>query len=139
MKLLRAIEVRMQETQGGVVSKVPSGKRRCAWSSSMLGMPETTDWMALEGMRWPCEDVVQMLAEREEARLAAATKKMGGGDGGEEEAEPEEELAIVDDDEPEEDANKRDFDDNDIFNLLYRLRPCAPACRSARRYAFSKR
>ena len=48
VKLLRAIEVRMQETQGGVVSKVPSGKRRCAWSSSMLGMPETTDWMALE-------------------------------------------------------------------------------------------
>ena len=25
----------------------------------------------------------------------------------------------MDDDEPEEDANKRDFDDNDIFNLLY--------------------
>ena len=35
-----------------------------------------------------------------------------------EEAEPEVELAIIDDEEPDE-TNKRDFDDNDIFNLLY--------------------
>ncbi len=116
--LLRAIEVRMQETHGGVVNKVPSGKRRCAWSTSMVGIPETIDWIALEGVRWPCEDVVKMLADREESRLAASAKKQKGG-GEVEEAEPEEELAIVDDDEPEEDANKRDFDDNDIFNLLY--------------------
>ena len=76
--LLRAIEVRMQEAQGGLVSKVHGNKRRCAWSSSMLGMPETTEWMALEGVRWPCEDVVQMLADREEARLAANVNAENG-------------------------------------------------------------
>jgi hypothetical protein len=122
VRLLRAIEIRTQETQaGGVVTKVPSGKRRCAWSTSMAGMPETTEWVALEGVRWPCEDVVQMLADRAAAEEAAKSAKKaggGGGDGNDKEQE-EEDAVVVEDDEETEADTKRTFDDGDVFNLLY--------------------
>lgn len=116
-KLLRNIEIRSQETQGAQVTRVPSGKRRVAWSTSMAGMPESTEWMALEGSRWPCEDVVQMLADRKEAEEAAKSAKKPDG-AADDEAE-EEGLALADEEEEEGGEPKKAFDDNDVFNLMY--------------------
>lgn len=116
-RLLRNIEIRSQETQGAQVTKVPSGKRRVAWSTSMAGMPETTEWIALEGARWPCEDVVKMLADRKEAEEAAKSAKKADAQADE---DAEEEVAIGGDEEEEEGGEvKKAFDDNDVFNLVY--------------------
>ena len=57
---LRSIEARAQQAEGGVVSKLPGGKSRCAWSTAVQGCPAVTSWVAMDGARWPCEDVVQV-------------------------------------------------------------------------------
>lgn len=113
VKRLRAIEMRCQQKDTGVASKLPGGKSRCSWSTTVQGCPETVSWLAFDGVRWPAADVIEMIVEREkaeaEAGKAAKTENL------EEEAEP----SLVED----EDSNildaERDIDDNDVFNLLY--------------------
>jgi hypothetical protein len=114
VKRLRAIEMRCQQKDTmGVASKLPGGKSRCSWSTSVQGCPETVSWLAFDGVRWPVADVIEMIAEREKAEAEAG--KAVKTENPEEETEP----SLVED----EDSNildaERDIDDNDVFNLLY--------------------
>jgi WD40 repeat protein len=67
LKLLRCIEIKSMQAQGGIVVTLPNGKKRVTWSKDVAGFPETTSWIALEGMRWPCEDLVEMLEARKKS------------------------------------------------------------------------
>lgn len=113
IKTIRGIEVRSMQANGGVVCTLPNGKKRVTWSKSVAGFPETTSWIALEGARWPCEDIVEMLEERKRRELEGDVKEVEG-DGEEEDA-----LNIEDDEEEEELDSRKDFDESDVFNLLY--------------------
>ena len=68
------------------------------------------------GGRWPCEDVVQMLADRKEAEEAARSAKKADA---QEEDEEEDAIAIGGDDEESAGEAKKAFDDGDVFNLIY--------------------
>ena len=123
VRRMRCIEIRAQETHAeGITSKMPSGKSRVAWSTAVQGSPEITSWIALDGARWPCEDVVQMLNDKEaqEALDLAASKKAPTEQVDDEE---EEQILIADDDEEEEKV-KETLDESDIFNLLYPPQSC---------------
>ena len=113
VKRLRAIEVRSQQKYSeGSVTKLPSGKSRCTWSKSIQGCPEAVSWISFDGARWPCSDVIEMIAEREKED-AAKTGKV-------ETPEEEAEVSLVEDDEGSQTADAtREVDDNDVINLLY--------------------
>jgi WD40 repeat protein len=113
IKTIRGIEVRSMQANGGVVCTLPNGKKRVTWSKSVAGFPETTSWIALEGARWPCEDIVDMLEERKRRELEGDVKEVP------EDGEEEDNLNIEDDEEEEDVDAKRDFDESDVFNLLY--------------------
>ena len=113
---LRSIEARCQQAESGIVSKLPGGKSRCAWSTAVQGCPAVTSWVAMDGARWPCEDIVQMLVDKEIAEAEAKTKKKSDSA---EEDEEEEQVVIQDDEEDDQSEKKSDFNENDIFNLLY--------------------
>jgi hypothetical protein len=86
IKRLRAVEMRSQRKDGrGMLTKLISGKSRCTWSATIQGCPETVSWLAFDGVRWPCVDVIEMLAEKEKAEAAAG--KANKSDAPEEEAE----------------------------------------------------
>lgn len=114
VKRLRAIEVRSQQKDSqGSVTKLPSGKSRCTWSKSIQGCPEVVSWISFDGARWPCSDVIEMIAEREKEDAAKTGKT--------ETLEAEEaEVSLVEDDEGSQTADAaREVDDNDVINLLY--------------------
>jgi len=112
VKRLRAIEMlSLVKHGGGVVSKLPGGKSRSCWISAIQGCPENTSWIAFDGARWPCADLVEMLAAKE----ASESKAGAAVDNKEEEA-----VAAADEEEGSLDAEAdRTVDDNDVFNLLY--------------------
>lgn len=113
IKRLRAIEVRSQlKDSKGSATKLSKGKSRVAWSSSVQGCPETLSWLAFDGLRWPCADIIEMIAEKEKADAEASK-------GNKAEAEEEPETSIIEDEDSQVLDAERDVDDNDVFNLLY--------------------
>ena len=122
VRRMRCIEIRSQQVDGGVQTKLPGGKMRVSWPTSIQGAPETTSWIALDGARWPCEDVMQMLTDKEaqEAAELAASKKAPV------ELEDEDETikAGVEEEEEDDDKPKETLDEGDIFNLLHAPQAC---------------
>ncbi len=120
VRRLRCIEIRSQQSSGGVLTKLPGGKTRVSWSTSVQGCTDSTSWIALEGARWPCEDVLQTILDKEAQELAEAAAAKKGPTDGKDAAEAE----VAAGDEEEEEKEKDVLDENDIFNLLYAPQSC---------------
>jgi WD40 repeat protein len=123
VRRMRCLEIRAQQVDGGITNKLPGGKTRVGWKTALQGSPEAVAWLALDGVRWPCEDVIQYIKDKEaqeEAEAAAAKKGPKGDDDDDEEDEED----LVADEEEEHDENNDYFDETDIFNLLYAPQAC---------------
>ena len=118
-RTLRSVEVRSQKTQmEGKIQFVNTTNARAVWSTSVTGIPTNVDWIAFDGQRWPCMDVVEMLLQKEQKEAEAAKAQTG-----KEGAPPVEAASGVVDVAVEEDYGEEDdakaFDDTNVFNLLY--------------------
>lgn len=123
VKRLRAMEVRAQKMRGsgGAIEATPGGYYRCAWDANVRGCPSDVSWLVNDGYRWPCADVVEMLLQQS----AAPTSPEGKSEKAQN-ASSNDSAKMADDDEEggslyaeSTKEVERDFDENNVFNLLY--------------------
>jgi WD40 repeat protein len=115
VKRLRAIEIRSMRKDGnGSIGKLESGKFRCGWGSSLGIVPPSITWLANDGKRWPCTDVIlrykQWLIEAEKAaeESMAEGQLEGANKSNYDDDEMHASIEVV-----------GDIDESDVFNLLY--------------------
>lgn len=121
-RVLRAVEIRSQKLQmGGKIQYVNSTNARAVWNTSIAGIPAEVSWVAFDGEKWPVDDVVTMILTREQAEIDAANAVKGGKTDAPEETNnnPPPIATMVDDDDEYGEGQTREFDDTNIFNLLY--------------------
>jgi len=122
VRRIRVIEIKAQRAHGGTLNKVVNGAFRVGWTAALQGCPPQTSWIVNDALNWPTADVVDMLMKKEkrDSETAKATDKKDGNAA----AQPDTAAAAFaeDDDEASITSNdffEQDFDENNIFNLLY--------------------
>lgn len=139
VKRLRAIEARSQRAHSeGIAHRLPPGVEgsiRVCWSKAIYGFSSSMSWIANDGMRWPSQDVVGMLLNKETDEAAevkpkgapadaaagtapgaekgadAAAEAAGGAAAGVADYEEEAGMNIVE--------AHHEIDELNLFNLLY--------------------